>query len=390
MYQGVGKIITVLLGLLTTILLTRYLGVLGFGQFNLIIAYLTFAATLADFGLGTVLTREVAKGKARQEIVSNLFTLRLILGLGFLGLFVLLSFFLPYPEIVKTGIVIYALGNLMLLAYNMCLAFFQGELRMEKQMITQIIGSALTLALTAFFINRNFSFEWFVIAQVIGNIAMFIAGYSLLGSNIFFGVRKSIVWNIIKEAWPFSLSAIVTVMYFRIDIILLSFFKDPQLKPDVGIYATAYKIFEVLFVFGTFFSNSLFPLFVKMLKTKEFKEIFRQSLFISFLIACIVIVVVMLFAEFVIRVVAGDAFIVASLPLRILAFSFGISLFTNLYYNLIVALGRQKKIILVGIIAFAFNIVANIIFIPQFSYIASAIITVATTLIILIGYLLII
>src|SRR3989344_5097314 len=49
--QFAGKTLSALLSALSIILITRYLGVSGYGEFSLIFAYLTFFVAFTDFGL---------------------------------------------------------------------------------------------------------------------------------------------------------------------------------------------------------------------------------------------------------------------------------------------------------------------------------------------------
>lgn len=388
-YQGLGRLIATSLGILTTILLTRYLGVLGFGQFNLILAYFAFAGTFADFGLGLLLTREIAGNSAKKEYQNALFTFRLFLSLFVLLVFVVLALFLPYPKQVLSGIIIYAFGNLFTLLYNMYFAVFQAKLHLEKHLISQSLGALMILFLTFLFIIQKLAFGWFIFAQVIGALTTFLAGWKLLELKLSLNINFPAFRKILKDGWPLSLTGIIAIFYSRADIFILSFFKNPGNLPDVGIYSLAYRIFEVVLIFSTFFSNALFPIFIKEIKNDNFKKILNQSLVLSLIGGLFVTFGVIIFARQIVLVVAGEKFVLATLPIQILSLAFTLSLFLNIYYNLVVTLNKQKFLILVGIIALGFNLLANVIFIPRFSYLASSVITVLTAAIILCGYILI-
>jgi len=49
--QIAGKIATVIFSIFTVSLLTRYLGLEGYGEFTLVFAYLAIFGVIADFGL---------------------------------------------------------------------------------------------------------------------------------------------------------------------------------------------------------------------------------------------------------------------------------------------------------------------------------------------------
>ena len=58
--QFIGKAVSVLLGLATVALLTRYLGLAGYGNFTLVFAYMSFFGVFADFGLQLAIVRELS------------------------------------------------------------------------------------------------------------------------------------------------------------------------------------------------------------------------------------------------------------------------------------------------------------------------------------------
>src|SRR5207253_10958403 len=66
-----GRVATVLLGLLTIRLSTRYLGTDGYGNLATIVTASTLLITLADLGLSTVLPRELARRPENGDAVAG-------------------------------------------------------------------------------------------------------------------------------------------------------------------------------------------------------------------------------------------------------------------------------------------------------------------------------
>ncbi len=96
--QITGKVVSTILGIFSLALMTRYLGQAGFGEYTTIITFLTFFAIIADLGITLVTTQMISgeKDKAKEnKILNNLFSLRLISILIFLGLAVLSVMFFP-------------------------------------------------------------------------------------------------------------------------------------------------------------------------------------------------------------------------------------------------------------------------------------------------------
>lgn len=92
--QIIGKGIATFLGLITIAIMTRQLDQVGFGQYTTIITFLSFFGVIADLGLTLVTTQMISDPKIDQnKILSNLFSLRLISAIIFLGLAPLIVLF---------------------------------------------------------------------------------------------------------------------------------------------------------------------------------------------------------------------------------------------------------------------------------------------------------
>ena len=81
-FQGVGHIVSLGIGLATTMVLSRYLGVEKFGQFSYIFVFYYFFLFLNDFGVGVIVVREVSKQRERAgEIIGGMLSFKLLLSL---------------------------------------------------------------------------------------------------------------------------------------------------------------------------------------------------------------------------------------------------------------------------------------------------------------------
>ena len=128
-----ARIIAVALSLFSLGIIARYLGNEGFGDYSLILSFLYIFNILADLGLYSLLTREISRpGADEKKIASNVFTIRIVALLIFLGLAVAVIWFFPYTSKVKLGIVIASFGYLFLSAAQVLMGIFQKYLRSIK------------------------------------------------------------------------------------------------------------------------------------------------------------------------------------------------------------------------------------------------------------------
>src|SRR5215831_18286084 len=78
-----GKALTAVAGLLTIMVLTRYLGPKEFGYYRTVLTYCAFAAVLADCGLYMINLREMSRaGADAGRVAGNALALRFVSSAG--------------------------------------------------------------------------------------------------------------------------------------------------------------------------------------------------------------------------------------------------------------------------------------------------------------------
>jgi O-antigen/teichoic acid export membrane protein len=373
-YQIIARSITSFIGFLITLVIARKFGVLGYGDFTKITSYVALFYLVIDFGLNAFfLQYENAKFK-------NLFYLRILISIGIFLLLNVLAFFLPYNAVLGTGfsaaerfgIFIFSFGVFAQSIILSASAIFQKTVNYYFYMVGTILGSIVNLIIILIFAYLNFSIMYilfgFVFSSFIGAFALlFFTKEKVLPISL----NKDFTTKIIKASWPIGLMLIFNLIYFRADIFLLSILKTTQ---DVGIYGLSYRFFDFLIALPLFLSNAVYPF---LLRAKMDKELFFNltgKYFLVFLLASFVIIVPFWFISPLFALVKTD-FANSMLPFRILLLSLPFFFTTSFLQWVLITLGRQKYLMMVYFLSTILNIVLNIIFIPQFSYVACAVIT---------------
>ena len=124
----------------------------------------------------------------------------------------------------------------------------------------------------------------------------------------------------------------------------------------------------------------IFPMFSRHVFSdkKQFVHLANETLKVFIILVVPLIIGTLFLSEEIIQLIGGAAFLQASNTLRILIFALAFIFFGGLFNNILIASNHQKKMLLVLIGCAVFNVSANIIFIPIYSYTASAIIPVLT------------
>ena len=375
-YQALTRLITSGAGFLITLLIARSFGGLGYGEFTKVTAFVSFFYLIADFGLNAIYIKKDDEGKHFRD----LFYLRFLISIILIITVNAIALVLPYnknldsgfSDITRLGIFIFSFSILFQSIVYSCSAVFQKKLKYDFLMISSGFGAFLTL----FLILINV----YLFKSIINIYFAFIMGGFLTAVISVIGTKNKIlpvsldfnfVKNLLKETLPIGLMLIFNLIYFRIDIFLLSVFRSTT---DVGIYGLSYKFFDFLIALPLFLSNSIYPM---LLRKRENKNAFFQIVkkyFIFSLVFSLLLILIFWFASPLFTFIKKD-FIASVLPFRIFLLSLPIFFTTSILQWALIAQNNQKFLMYVYLFCAFLNIILNIIFIPHWGYIASAIIT---------------
>jgi len=367
----------------------RYLGARGFGVLSFALAFTLILDVLTNFGLNELIIREVARNKSlADKYLQNIVMIKLILAFITFGLIVVILKIFNYPR--ETTIVVYLLA-LSLIIGSFTRAFysvFRAFEKMEYQAFGQVLTGCLMLCSVLFAISQNFNIIGF--ALIYFCVSLVILAYAYI--VIFFKFAKpkleidlSFWKSTIKKAWPFFLLAFVSIIAFRIDMVMLSVMKGDEV---VGWYGASYKLIEVLIFIPAAFVGSLYPVLSTLfLSSKEslylvYKKSFKYLSAVSIPIA----VGTTILADKIILFIYQSEFIHSIIALQILIWAIPLIFLNYMFGTLLASVDRQKLAFIISFTCMLLNVALNLIFIPKYSYIAASIATLITTLLSFILY----
>lgn len=379
-----ARVIGTALALIIVALVTRYLGQAGFGHYVTILAILYIFSVVADLGLYSITVREISReGADEQKIASNAFTLRLVSGLLVFGAGAVFALFLPYPFIVRVGIAVGALGFWFLNNCQVLMGVFQKYLRMDRPALAELVSRAAQLSLVAFFIWRDSGFLSIVFALVVGGLVNFFLVYHF--SQKFIKVRLRFdfdYWRkLLKSSLPLGIAAVLVMIYFKLDTVMLSLMKGPV---AVGIYGLAYKILESLIFFPSLIVGLVMPLLSRFafVGWSRFNRVAQKTLEILLIFIFPLIIGTVFFSPVIIKFIGGEHFTASAGVLNLLIIATGVIFLGALFSNMIIALKKQKALAWIYGVGAVVNVGTNFIFIPRYSYWGAAGTTVLTEILV--------
>lgn len=382
---------TALVALVTTRLLTTTLGISGYGEYQIVVAYVSLFWILTDFGLNTLVVREMSQDEKNiQSRFSALLSIRFGFGLLLMAVAVLGLIWLPYSSVVKVAISIGVTTILFQALMGSATAIFQTKLNYKHQLAANILGSLSLLA----------GIYWVVLhgGTVINLSIVFVAGYlvmMLVSLNavrqwvkLRFGKDFTLMKSLIIQTIPFGLSLLFSLATFKLDALLLSVLSLPITNETaVGIYNLAYKFFELAIVVPIFFMNVMYPLLNRLYvdKSTDFLPHTIRTGAVLLITGIIFGGVLYKLSPFLITILTNSNNLGDSVQvLQILALGLPVYYLTPYLMFLLLILHQQISLVYIYGIGLVFNIVLNWIYIPKYLYFAAAVTTGLTELLLII------
>lgn len=377
----IAQMISYVLGFFTLMYSARYLGVKGYGTLALALAFTGIFSIFMDLGLNTLTIREVARDiSLTKEYIANITLIKLVLAIISILLIFVIVHLLGYNQQTIEVIYIIALYTFFTAFSQLFYAVFQAYEKMEYQAIGTILSSVLLIIGVFVAIYLKLNLVKFSLIYLISGTSILI--YALLAYSKNFSLPK-MKFNIgqwkklIKESWPFAVTAISINIYTWIDTLILSVIQGIT---AVGLYNASYKLVLVLVFIPVAFNYAVFPLMSKYyISSKEsLSLIFEKLLKTMLLIAIPMGVGTVLIAKKVIILIYGTQFLGAVIALQILIWSVVLIFARSPFERLLESTNMQLIITKVFIIGVIFNIILNLIIIPKYSYIGAGLVTVLT------------
>lgn len=385
-YVFLAQVLTRAIGFFYVIYLARILGVLDFGLYTVALAYFSIISSIADLGFNRFLIREVATKKSRApELLWTVILLRLILTSV---LFVVFSIFLYLLDADVLRVSLILLATLAILPQAVALTFdaiFVAIQKLQFSAVSLLISSLVTSILGFILVSKGFGPFGAVTALILGQIAYFLVlliflyKFKLL---IFSKVNLTLIRKAIKGSLPYGLLAVLGLLYFRIDLLLLTYLKG---NFEAGIYGVAYKFLEGIVFIPSAFGTALFPVMSKfqdrLREEKNVYALYLKSLVIMLILSLPVFLTFLLILPQVVNLFLPQ-FQSSIGVVQILALTIPWLFLIVPQTTLLLSSDKYISVVLIiSVFNLLINVLGNFLLIPHFSYYGAAYMTVLSDII---------
>lgn len=385
-----SRAITWGLAFVMTVMLPRYLGAVGFGRLYFAIALTTVFAILVEFGLNSLVTREVAR--RHQEAWSYLVSGGVLKGLLWafaLVVIVAAMHVSSYPRDTQAAVLILTFGMAVTSLSSLVVAILQGLDRMGWIAAGQVAEKAVLTGLGVAVLLSGMGFVAVATVMLVSNIAGLLLNLywfaraaraepaRLSGARIM-GVRTLFIRSL-----PFFSVLFFGAIYFRIDVVILSLTAGDA---AVGWYGAAYKLFETLTFFPSVFMFAFFPALCRLSVREDgsLAVAARKGLNWLMVVGVPVAAGTFLLSGDIIRLLYGAEGFAASVSvLRILSVTIAFLYANAALVWLLIATERQGKLAMTAGVAAVVNVLLNLVLIPRMAQVGCAVATLATEVVVL-------
>ena len=361
----------------------RILAPAGAGRYQFAVNFIGYFETAVLFGLGTWITREIAKHRQNaNRYWSNSVLLRLLLWLASVP--AMSAVILMYARLSGLtsdtiwAIVFFAVALIPGLVADSFSATFYAHERMEYPAAISSVATLLRVALGTLALLLGYGFVGLAATSLL--VSLFSAlVLGVLATQLFFRPRieldSEFARAMLRGSFPLMVNNLLAKVFFMSDVLLLQPLRGDA---EVGYYGAANQYIRGLGVIPSYFTLAIFPLM------SRFAESQRDSLARAYILSVKLLVMIGLpiavgttfIARELILLLAGPDFLPQSMiALRLLIWHVPLGFVNSVTQYVLIAIDQQRFLTRAFVFAAGFNIGVNLLLIPRYGYVAAAAVT---------------
>lgn len=236
-----------LLAAATAVFLLRGLSVDDFGRYATVAALLAVVSALSDAGLTAVGVRELSllEGAGeRGDLLGNLVTLRILLGLTAIAAAVVFALIAGYDRVMVEGVVLGGIGVLLINTQATMIAPLSVDLRIGRIAIVEFLRYAITfLSIAVLSLAGASLLPYFAVQVLVGLIVLALTPVLLRSTaGLMPRLDRRAVGRLVRDAAPVGVALAMNVLYLRLLVLLVQLQTSQH---ETGLYGTAFRVIEL-------------------------------------------------------------------------------------------------------------------------------------------------
>lgn len=352
-------------------------GAEAYGLYSAIFSFALIFNILLDFGLSHQSNRRIAQNPgALARHFSGLIGLKLLLGLVYFAVALVLGYFLGYGQAHAPLLLLLAASQFLSSMVLFLRSHLAGLQLFQQDALMSVLDKSLLILSCGWVLYGGgppMSIGLFAALQAASYALAALVGLALVLRQTG-AIRLRFEWPRfafrLSQGLPYALLILLMAFYTRVDSVMIQ-----QLRGSFenGIYAQAFRLLDALNQPGYLFSVLLLPLFAGMLARRESVEGLSRLAFSLIMILTVSLsAAAFAQAEALMEALYHEESQRSSPVFRVLilsAIAFGT---TYVFGTLLTARGHLRLLNRIAGLGFAVNILANFIFIPRYGALGAA------------------
>lgn len=362
------KLVKLILGLIVTIYLARYLSPSSFGSYNYIVSIVSMCGVFCSLGLGPVVVRELIGGRERSKVLSSALLLTLLAALIVYGLLLWVLRYFGFED--DKFLLVATLGMTLIFRVGFVFKYwFEAKVNSKYVVYVESLIFISTSMLTLFLIYKEAALMSFIMVLVVDSIfvslGLFFIFYCTEGSWLKLDFNLAEIKYLCSQSWPLLVSGVAWVCYTKIDQIMI---EQMLGNSALGIYASASRLSEVMAFLPAAIVSSIAPSILKYRKSnaRVYNKIFQNIYDVNVTLTVATALFVTAYSEQIIDLLYGLEYKAASSVLMIQFWTFvfaALAIVSGRYY---INEGMQRITMKRHLLGLGVNIVLNYFMIPVY------------------------
>jgi O-antigen/teichoic acid export membrane protein len=379
-YQAGGRVIRgsvwrvagngagIALGLATAALLLRHLGVAESGRYVTVMSLVSIPVYVADIGLNVTGSRELAlRGVNDRELIGNILAQRLVVMPIAVLLVLCFTVLAGYPTRMVEGTALAGAGAFIVALANALLLRLTVELRNAGLALVDFTKQAVGLAGVALLVALGSRLTPFFAVQIVVGLVVVALLPVLVGPGAFVLPRfdRGDQRLLSRTAFPMAMALVLGQVYFRLVIVLMSLISTPR---QTGYFGGSLRAIEGVVIMPVLVAGVALPLLAATARSDmaRLRGVVKGLGEGAVIAGVLVVLVTFRLATPVMVLVGGHAFRPAGAVLRIQVATLLFLALDQIWTASLLALGRQRELILTNALALLGVSVFAASLVPQF------------------------
>jgi O-antigen/teichoic acid export membrane protein len=389
-YLAVGAQLSRVLNFGQVLLLTKYLGSSGYGAWSYVQALPMMLAVLTDLGLNSIMLREIASDRAReQSSLEKVFSLKLLLAPIYILAVIITAACSRLEPGVLPLIVIYSVSVVLGLCAETLIAVYRAHQRFEYEAKLSFVRDVSLCAILIATLLLRTELLWLVLATALHS-AIF-SGLLLMSYLKRQPVRLKVFSfsdykTLLIAALPFAVYNLLNPLSMQIALVMLGALASLQ---SVGIYNAAFRLIVFLYFIPNALQRTLLPKLSSLFlsEPERYSATLQNALQLAIVTSLPLSIGLCLTANQAVHLLFSAEFRDSVGVLQILALSIPFYYLRVIMNAALYATGRERPSLIAFAVTTGLNAVANSLLIPMFGVNGAAIGTIVTEAVLCIAYL---